>query len=247
MASVAAPAPSPPQGWRVDAAVTLLALIALIAWDASGADLWFARAFGTAQGFAWREDWLTSQVLHSGGRWLGIVVFVALIVNLWRPLLVARGLSRRMRLWWLLATVACLVVIPLLKARSLVSCPWDLAEFGGAARLVSHWSAQAWTGPGDGGSGRCFPSGHASTAFSFLAGWFVLRGHSVRAARAWLAGVLVLGAVFSAAQLMRGAHYPSHSLWTAWICWALTALLWHTTGKVRRAAGPGAGVGQGGL
>ena len=23
-------------------------------------------------------------------------------------------------------------------------------------------------------------------------------------------------------QMLRGAHYPSHTMWTGWICWALT-------------------------
>ena len=33
---------------------------------------------------------------------------------------------------------------------------------------------------------------------------------------------LALGALFGAAQVMRGAHYVSHVLWSAWICWTLS-------------------------
>jgi membrane-associated PAP2 superfamily phosphatase len=28
-------------------------------------------------------------------------------------------------------------------------------------------------------------------------------------------------------QLLRGAHFASHSLWTAWLCFSLSAAVWH--------------------
>ena len=31
-----------------------------------------------------------------------------------------------------------------------------------------------------------------------------------------------LGVVYGVGQMLRGAHYPSHTMWTAWICWAVT-------------------------
>ena len=64
-------------------------------------------------------------------------------------------------------------------------------------------------------------------AFSFLAGYFALRQAHPVAAWCWLASVVVLGAVFGAGQTLRGAHYPSHTLWTAWICLAATAASHH--------------------
>jgi membrane-associated PAP2 superfamily phosphatase len=30
------------------------------------------------------------------------------------------------------------------------------------------------------------------------------------------------GLLFGLVQTLRGAHYPSHTLWTGWICWAVT-------------------------
>lgn len=82
---------------------------------------------------------------------------------------------------------------------------------------MSHWHF----GLADGGPGHCFPSGHAVAAFAFFAMYFLWRGHDPRLARRWLAGVLAAGAVFGFAQLARGAHYPSHTLWSAWICWTI--------------------------
>jgi membrane-associated PAP2 superfamily phosphatase len=140
-----------------------------------------------------------------------------LLANL-RPRQVLPGLTRSERLGWLLTTLLCLVVVSLIKRASLTSCPWDLAEFGGTAHYISHWAF----GLRDGGGGHCFPSGHASAAFAFLSGGWVLARAYPRLARAWLVGVIVLGVVYGVGQMLRGAHYPSHTMWTAWICWALT-------------------------
>lgn len=210
--------------WRDDAAPLLMALLALMAWDALGLDLPLARAFGSAQGFAWREHWLTSSVMHGGVRNAAWVLFAALVVGIRFPLPMLRTLSRRERWWWLGTTLLCIALIPLLKRASWTSCPWSLAEFGGgSARYVPHWLL----GQRDGGPGGCFPSGHASTAFGFLAGWYVLRRTAPGLARAWLVATVASGLTLGWVQMMRGAHYASHTLWTAWICWAITMSSYH--------------------
>jgi membrane-associated PAP2 superfamily phosphatase len=208
-----------------DGLVTVLALMMLLAWDASGADGAVMNWTGSAHGFAWRDHWFTAGVLHTGGRGAGLMVVLVLALNVWRPLLLPyslRRMDRWLRLWWLAVPLVCILAISLMKRASLTSCPWDMAEFGGMAHQVSHW----WIGRPDGGPGHCFPSGHASSAFSLFAGWFVLRGHAHRLAHAWLCGVLVSGMVLGAVQVLRGAHPPSHILWTAWICWTTTTFLW---------------------
>jgi len=207
-----------PHGRR-DAAVVTLGLLALLAWDASGLDLAVIHAVGSPSGFALRDAWWTSSLLHDGGRLLGWAVLAALVVNIWRPWW--NGPTPRERVAWVLVTLACLLLVPTLKRFSATSCPWDLQAFGGVANYVSHWQL----GVADGGPGHCFPSGHAVAAFAFISGWFALRPHAPRAARIWLLGVLAFGALFGGAQLLRGAHYPSHTLWSAWICWTACALL----------------------
>jgi len=119
----------------------------------------------------------------------------------------------------------------LLKLGSLTSCPWSLAEFGGTATYVSHWAF----GQADGGPGRCFPAGHATAAFCFLPGWFILRRAAPVAARRWLIATLFAGAVLTMVQVVRGAHYVSHSLWTGWFCLLLGVVLVHAI----RGRGPG--------
>lgn len=206
-----------------DLLILAVGLLALIVWDALGLDLPISRLFGNAAGFALRDQWLVSDVLHSGARYLAWALALVLVVGIWRPLPFARGLTRGERVAWVGATIACAVLIPLLKLASLTSCPWSLAEFGGTATYVSHWSL----GRTDGGPGRCFPAGHATAAFCFLPGWFILRRAAPVAARRWLIATLVAGAVLTMVQVVRGAHYVSHSLWTGWYCGVLGVLLVH--------------------
>jgi membrane-associated PAP2 superfamily phosphatase len=218
---------------RSDIVALVLGLLALAAWDASGMDIVMARGWGTAAGFAWRDHWFTAGLMHGGIRMLGWGAFLILLVGVWRPLPFARLLSRRELVWWLVTTLLCVALIPLLKRASATSCPWALAEFGGgAAQYVPHWVR----GLTDGGPGGCFPSGHASTAFAFLSGWFALRERNPSAARMWLLIVVAAGAALGGVQAVRGAHYVSHSLWTAWICWVTCALSFHGL-KAWRAGG----------
>ncbi|WP_422018498.1 phosphatase PAP2 family protein [Roseateles sp.] len=196
-----------------------LALVLLLAWDASHLDLWAMRQVGDAGGFALREAWAMRALIHEGGRLVSYVAMAFIVVvNVWPRLLPA--LDRRERRWWLVTTLVCLAVISLIKRASMTSCPWDLAEFGGTAQYVSHWAF----GVRDGGGGHCFPSGHASAAFAYLAGGWALARAYPRTARAWWAMVVVLGFVYGLGQMVRGAHYPSHTLWTGWICWATTVV-----------------------
>jgi membrane-associated PAP2 superfamily phosphatase len=205
---------------RRDLRVTAASLAALLAWDLGGADLQVERLFASAHGFAARDSAWASTVLHGGGRWLAWALAVALVaVALRTPARVRGGPDRGERIVWLAAMLLCALAVPALKHFSATSCPWDLAEFGGAARHLSHWSWRR----GDGGPGHCFPSGHAVAAFAFLGMHFVWRRHDPARARAWLLAVLAVGTLLGLGQAARGAHYPSHTLWSGWLCWSICA------------------------
>jgi membrane-associated PAP2 superfamily phosphatase len=189
----------------------------LLAWDASGLDLLLAHWFGTAQGFALRDHWLFTTVLHEGARRLSWLLVVGLSLAVWWPVGVLRQLDRWQRLELVVSILLGLALVVSIKRISSTSCPWDLTEFGGLARYVSHWRF----GLADGGGAHCFPAGHASAGFAFVGGYFVLRGPAPRAAHLWLAAALTAGLVLGVSQQMRGAHFMSHTLWTAWVCWAV--------------------------
>jgi len=203
---------------QLDLWVALVGLLALLAWEAGGLDLALTRQYGTPGGFAWRDAWLTRALLHDGGRALGWCVMAFMVGRaLWRA---DDPAARRQRWHWIGVTLLCLLLVPTIKRLTASSCPWDLAEFGGAAAYVPHWRL----GVRDGGPGHCFPSGHAVAAFAFLTLYFDWRELRPLLARACLALVCVVGALYGWAQLARGAHYVSHTLWSAWLCWAVCAL-----------------------
>lgn len=198
-------------------ALTLITLALLLLWDASGLDLALARLTGTPMGFPWRDHWFLVKVMHEGARSLSWVLVIVLFAAIRWPVGVLRRLNPGERIQLAVTALLSVLLISLIKYWSNTSCPWELQTFGGVARHVSHW---AW-GTSDGGSGHCFPAGHASAAFAYLGGYFAFRRSSPAVARIWLACTLVAGLALGLSQQLRGAHYMSHTLWTAWACWVV--------------------------
>lgn len=194
---------------------TVLSFMLIALWDASGQDLALAHLWGTAQGFALRDDHFLVTYMHQGMRNLGWVVVLALSLGVWLPFGLLRQLPTARRVQLLVSILASLAVVAILKRSSATSCPWDLSIFGGVAEYVSHWR---W-GVQDGGAGHCFPAGHAAAGFAFVGGYFALARDTPRAARWWLATAITIGLLLGIGQQMRGAHYMSHTLWTGWLCW----------------------------
>lgn len=206
--------------------LSLMLMGLTLAWDASGLDLPAMHWLADSRGFALRHDWWLEKVLHDGARQVVTLVYLALLAMIWFPLGPLRDLRRWQRAEMAVGVTLGLVATSLIKRFSLTSCPWELQDFGGAAQYVSHWT---WF-VADGGGGHCFPGGHASAALAFVAlplPW--LASHNERS-RAWgrslLIAILAMGLLFGLTQTLRGAHYPSHTLWTTLLCW-LVALANH--------------------
>jgi membrane-associated PAP2 superfamily phosphatase len=199
-----------------DLRVAALGLGLLLLWDASGLDLALMQHLGRPDGFAWRHAPWLEQGFHQGGRWLSAALLAATVAAAVR----AGPLAARERWAWVATTVLGLALAGLLKQASTTSCPYELAIFGGHAAHVSHWHWRVL----DGGPGHCFPSGHASAGFAFVAAYFAWRPHRPALARALLGAALALGLALGAAQVLRGAHYPSHVLYTGWLAWLTGAL-----------------------
>lgn len=206
--------------------VTLLLALPALLWDASGLDPFVMSLLADGNGFAMRHNWWLERVLHDGARQMAVVLFLGIWLMVWRPLGGFDVISRLQRFEIACGITLSLLLVSAIKHYSQTSCPWDLQAFGGTAHYVSHW---AW-GLQDGGSGRCFPGGHASAALAYLAlplPWLlspVSAQHKL--GRRILLGVVLVGLLLGATQTVRGAHYPSHTLWTGLVCW-LAALANH--------------------
>ena len=211
--------PASPGLWLVIAGVGLT-----LGWDASGADLLVMAWFGDAQGFALRDHWWLSNVLHDGAKRVAVALYLGLVCMVFWPMGFWRQMTRRQRVEIAVGIALSLLVVSGLKRFSQTSCPWELQAFGGVARHVSHWT---W-GVTDGGSGHCFPGGHASSALAFLAVCLPCltaeQAHLRRTGLKIMGAIVLIGLVLGAVQTLRGAHYPSHTVWTGWICAAVAWL-----------------------
>jgi membrane-associated PAP2 superfamily phosphatase len=212
------------------AAITAALGLLLLAWDFSGLDLALAHGFGGPGGFPLRDNIFLTTVLHDGAKRLAWLLALALCVAVWWPVGWLRRLALHRRLQLASTTLLAVLVVSALKSLSTASCPWSLADFGSVAHYTPHW--QHVFAP-DGGSGGCFPAGHAASGFAFVGGYFAFRETAPVIARRWLAAALLAGAVLGLAQQIRGAHFTSHTLWTAFICWSLA---WAMDGLFTRLA-----------
>lgn len=193
----------------------------VLLWDFSGLDLWMAHWFGTSKGFALEAHWLWRDALHDKIRHWPWLLELVLLISIGLPFGNLKKISRARRAQLGLTTLAALLVVSGIKTFSNTSCPWDLQYFGGVANYVSHWAL----GVKDGGNGGCFPAGHASAGFAFIGGFFAFRHSVPKSAWRWFAGAMLVGLVLGIAQQVRGAHYMSHTFWTAWLCWTSAALI----------------------
>lgn len=214
-----------PSSWRPDTrfwvihlalpltlAAMLLTLLEFTAIDQWLADQWFAVEGGR---WAWRDHWLTYDVIHHHGKQMLIACGLALL------LFIALGFrSLRLRKWrlpmiYLLTSMALLpALIASSKRFSPVPCPWDILSYGGDA-VYRHNFEYTF---GVAQSGHCFPAGHAAGGFALLAVYFAAYLYTRRPALFLLPG-LVVGTVFALGQQARGAHFLSHDLWTLSLCW----------------------------
>jgi membrane-associated PAP2 superfamily phosphatase len=145
---------------------------------------------------------------------LGLVIGIVLALgSSWIAFL--RPWRRALITFCVMAGGAALVVQQL-KGSSVHACPWDLTMYGGHDAwfpLFDRISAAVELG-------RCWPGGHASGGFAIIAGYFALRTQHPQWARRSLALGLALGTIMGGVQMVRGAHFLSHNLWTLWFAWA---------------------------
>nr|WP_082708475.1 phosphatase PAP2 family protein [Marinobacterium profundum] len=182
------------------------------------------------QQWALREHWITAGIIHNGGRLLSFgLLFITLLgwglswirpsLRHWRP-----GLS------YLISAVLCSVLlVNIAKRLTGLDCPWSLQRYGADRIYHSLFSLDPATASG----GSCFPAGHASAGYAWVALYFLALHHfsdSSAPSRCYrhlaLLPGLGLGLIFGISQQLRGAHFISHDLWTLAICWFSALILY---------------------
>ncbi len=208
------------------AVAPLLAFVAIAAYlSAAHGDFALADALYRLEGSAWslKNGLLTEVILHKGGRWCSVLASVLAIlacVRSWKnPDLAA---WRRPLAYLLTATLGSMALISVIKHSSGMDCPWDLVRYGGDRASVGLFEMRPHTMPKAG----CFPAGHASGAFAWVALYFFCRAAAPRWRHVALIGALAVGVTFGVAQQLRGAHFLSHDVWTLAICWFVSLQLY---------------------
>jgi membrane-associated PAP2 superfamily phosphatase len=209
--------------WHLAVPSAIFLPLALL-FESSNLDMWLATALYQWEGSAWalKGNWLTFAIMHQGGNILiyafSFLVLLLAICSRW----VAMLNPWKKSLTYLFVCMAAIpTVIVLLKHFSQVPCPWVLQDFG-ASRLYHHNLAYPLSSSR---GGHCFPSGHASAGFALLSLYFAAYPGSRKNTWLFLLPGLILGASFGLAQQLRGAHFLSHDLWSAFLSWLIALLV----------------------
>lgn len=197
------------------AVVLLVAVFGL--FELTGLDLWLQDKFFDFSTGRWMVDvrsYRPGLLCYYGPKYLimaGAVGLLGYTLLRWRMLAGRRDL---------LILVATLAVAPSLiaagKATTNVHCPYELSRYGGFAPYVKV-CAKYPAGPGKKRRGRGFPAGHASGGFALMAMAGLAHRRRLRIA-GWAVGVGA-GTLMGGYQVLRGAHFVSHTLITFLVCW----------------------------
>ncbi|KXO85915.1 hypothetical protein AYK86_02485 [Acinetobacter venetianus] len=177
---------------------------------------------GTFGDFALKGDWYLAKLNHSYVKQIITVVYVTFFILWALSFKVEKFKAKRWQygyMFWV--SMLCTCIVGFMKAHSAHACPWAMTHET-ATGFVWDFSATA---------GHCFPGGHASTGFALITGYFVYRLDQKGRAWFYLFASVILGFAMGWAQMMRGAHFLSHNLWTGWICLAINFVVYAITYK----------------
>ncbi len=220
--------------------LVLTAGMLLLVFESGDVDRWLAQPFydAVAHDFPLRQHVQIGPVLYYVFKFAtlsGAVLAAAgcLLALVWR----SDWLPPRNAALALLGLVLVPAAVALLKLNTNRHCPWDIVDFGGFAPYVGLLAEM----PGEIVRGMCFPASHAATGFMWLAPALALHAVSPRWSRRaiWLA--LGIGLVMGLTRQAQGGHFMSHTLWSAWLAWAISLSLAALLGVGRPgslAAGP---------
>jgi membrane-associated PAP2 superfamily phosphatase len=199
--------------WLAHAAIPLLLLAAVFGLlHLAGGDNALEGSLYDAATGRWRLE-APSQVLYGAERALVMCAVAAflgvLVAGFWhRP---ARN-WRRPVAYLLLCFAATTSLVSLGKHTTNVDCPRALLEYGGRYPSIGLLEDRPDGWP----RAQCFPGGHSSAGFAWVALYFALAG-------GWrfvgLGAGVALGLAFAATQWARGMHIPSHDIASAAVAW----------------------------
>ena len=165
--------------------------------------------------FPLRQHWALAELNHRYVKYVLIAVYLSYGIAWLMSFYSEKFKPRRWEFgYFFIMVMLATSTIAILKSQSAHACPWDMAV---ATTQGILWELSAT-------AGHCFPGGHASSGFALLVGYFIYRTTRPKRAYFFLIAACILGMGMGWAQMMRGAHFLSHTLWTGWIIWGLNVM-----------------------
>lgn len=172
--------------------------------------------------FSFKNDIFLTQVMHTGLKYFVISIALTLLfLALSGRKFKLSALVRYQMGWAFLGMILSTLAVSIIKSQSMHACPWDLTDFGGQFLYYPLLASL----PKGAAAGHCWPGAHASGGFALMAIYFAFRRTQPIFACVSLMISIMLGFVMGWAQMIRGAHFLSHTLWSAWIVWLVLMLL----------------------
>ncbi len=200
-------------------------IVLLLIFPPNALDLAISHQFYSAElGFIGKHSYWLENILHDRAKQAVITLVVFALLGLIASFFFKAWTWLRLPLGYIVLSVSiCTAVIAPLKVVTGVQCPWDLTEFGGTETYSPLLSSRVPTTH----PGKCWPAGHPSSGFVFFAVYFLFRDRRPGLAKAALAFAFILGSVLSLGRIMQGAHFLSHTLWTALFDWLIALGCYH--------------------
>lgn len=192
-------------------------------------DLWLQDRFFDAATASWLIDGKTAMLrwlFYSGPK----VILGAVALGLFAAILGPESWRRRVAdAGWvasragLVAALASASLTPVivgsLKSTSGVFCPSELIRYGGTAPYRRPYSSEICDLPM---RGHCWPAGHASGGFALFGLLAVAKTPARR--RLVAGGAVFAGSAMGLYQMLKGAHFMSHTLITAGLALLVAAI-----------------------
>jgi lipid A 4'-phosphatase len=212
---------------RFDTIGLLICIAFFISWPQF--DIYFSQYFYDANnnGFFLRDHFIT-QFVYSLTHFVGAAIFLSLITMIIASWVTKKDslIKRRKALIFLLS--ACLIG-PGLMVNLILKDNWgrprprQTIEFGGQKKFEPPLSPSFECS-------KCysFVSGHASIGFYFFSLALLTRK------RRWLLLPAIAGITIGSARIVQGAHFFSDVIFSGWVIWFTTLLLYHLFFKPER-------------
>lgn len=214
----------------------LLLLASLVVFELTGLDLWLQDHFYNFSTHRWLVDEnepVGRVIFYNGPKTLISIIGIAVLgfavgPKRWRE----RFKFSRRGLWLgVLVIVTVPIMAGIVKKYTNTFCPAEIRRYGGDVAYAKLCEAY----PADdrpAGRGGCFPAGHASGGFALLG---LL---AIWPTRRWRNAVFVLalglGWWMGIYQMLKGAHYLSHTITTMLMAW-IVVLLWRRALRIELA------------